>query len=874
MAQGDKFPHLKLSLRGTFRAKFPPGVGKNPEVEQNKLKENRASHVSKLRGSLQRIGALFQVEIERRKREGLPAVDAGAGFVMRIPDGADPDQFAHALGVELVAESQEGFILVASEDVSFQRLDEVLAKFDRGSAGGGAAAALLEIFESPNDPHRIERVLAPNVFEMWPFKDEQAYIFDVSIQTAEGTRSFKTTTVRREKNESDEVLRQRKEAARQKDFSKADDQWANEAENRFVKLSELVQFYKGELLTGVIAAGPTEFASIIQFPDSFQVRAVVSGKGWKDIIWNLPNLFEVCLPDDIEQPLPPNGVGASGEAPEVASPDSQAPAVCVIDSGIQEGHIWLESAIDSETSRCFLPGRNEDEVQDEVQPSGHGTRVAGAVLYPRDVPTNGTVQPVAWLQNARVLDANNQVPRNLPPAKYIEAVVAHFQGSEKATRLYNHSIAANVPCSLLRMSTWATKIDELSHRHDVLFMQAAGNVQNFTGQPNNPGVFEHLQNNHAYPNYLEEASARIANPAQSLQALTVGSVSADAWVGSDKRSFATETNAPSAFSRAGLGIWKSIKPDVVEIGGDYAIANGTASPPTIETETAVELVRAAGDGGPAVSKDAVGTSYAAPKVAHLAARLQRLFPSAPTLLYRGLIVHSARWPEWMNGGGWSADRSLRLVGFGLPSVERATENAEHRITLITPASTTILNKELHLYRVTIPEQLRNRAEDLSLRISVTLSYSSEPRRTRSSRRGYLATWLDWRSSGLGEPFEVFKQRMVADEEKSARDYPQPKWCLHFQGQHGEATETQRGNGTLQKDWATVQAHELPEEFFIAVRAHKGWDHREYGGGAKYCLIVSIEAEDISIPVYTTVAAVNVEIETQVEQEIGVPGITT
>jgi hypothetical protein len=462
----------------------------------------------------------------------------------------------------------------------------------------------------------------------------------------------------------------------------------------------------------------------------------------------------------------------------------------------------------------------------------------------------------------------------LVPAKYVEEVVAHFKATPKQTRLYNHSVAANVPCTHRRMSTWATKIDELAHDQDVLFIQAAGNISRSTGRENNPGILEHLRSGRAYPDYLEQPAARIANPAQSLQALTVGSVAAGAWTGRDKRSFATDVNGPSAFSRSGYGIWNAVKPDVVEIGGDYAIADGALSPPTIETETAVELVRTAGDGGPAVARDDVGTSYAAPKVAHLAAILQRLFPDAPTLLYRGLIVHSARWPSWMNGNGWNADRILKLIGFGLPSPERATENTGYRITLVTPTAITIRNQELHLYRVAIPEELRNRAEDTTLRIAVTLSYSSEPRRTRSSRRGYLATWLDWRSSGLREPFDVFKQRMVAGEEAPARSYSQPDWCLHYFAQHGDANETQRGNGTVQKDWAKVQAHELADEFLIAVRAHKGWDHREGSGGAKYCLIVSIEADDITVPVYSTVASVNAEVEVPVEPEIVVSTTTT
>jgi Subtilase family len=873
MTEGGGFPHLNLTLRDKFRAKFGRGVAPNPEVEENK--NNRANHVDRLRGSLQRIGELFQVEIERRRQAGLPAVDAGVGFVMRIPAGADPDHFAHALGVELVAETDGGFMLVASEDLTFQRLDEILAKFERGSAGGGAAAALLDVFESPDAPHRIERLLTPDVLQLWPFQENQEYIFDVSIQTAVGTRSFSIPRVgKRRKDESAEQHKQRKQAARQQALANADNQWADAAENRFEKLVELVSFYGGEILDGIAAAEPTIVASAIRFPDSFQVRARLSGRGWTDIIRNLQNIFEVCLPDNVEQPLPPSGVGEGEDIPNVTAPDEEAPAVCVVDSGIQEAHIWLEAAMDSETSRCFLPGQAANNIQDEVAPSGHGTRVAGAVLYPRDVPKDGEVKPVAWLQNARVLNAANQIPTDLPPAKYIEEVVAHFKATPKQTRLYNHSVAANVPCTLRRMSTWATKIDELAHDQDVLFIQSAGNILRTTGQQNNPGVLEHLQSGRTYPAYLEQPAARIANPAQSLQALTVGSVAAGAWIGQDKHSFATDINGPSAFSRSGYGIWNAVKPDVVEIGGDYAIADGAPSPPTIETETAVELVRTAGDGGPAVAKDDVGTSYAAPKVAHLAAVIQRLFPDSPTLLYRGLIVHSARWPNWMNGNGWSADRILKLIGFGLPSAERATENTNYRVTLVTPTATTIRNQELHLYRVVIPDELRNRAEDITLRIEVTLSYSSEPRRTRSSRRGYLATWLDWRSSGLGEPFDAFKGRMVADEEVEDRDYPQPNWCLHYFAQHGDANQTQRGNGTVQKDWARVQAHELTEEFFIAVRAHKGWDHREDSGGAKYCLIVSIEAEDVTIPVYATVAAVNVEVEAQVVQEIVLPAGTT
>jgi Subtilase family len=123
------------------------------------------------------------------------------------------------------------------------------------------------------------------------------------------------------------------------------------------------------------------------------------------------------------------------------------------------------------------------------------------------------------------------------------------------------------------MSAWAAKIDELSHLLGVLFVQAAGNIFGTDARPNNPGIHQHLISGNEYPDYLEQAASRVANPAQSLQALTVGSVAGRPWRDDSRRSVATFENSPSAFSRCGLGLWDSIKPDVVEVGGDYARSN-------------------------------------------------------------------------------------------------------------------------------------------------------------------------------------------------------------------------------------------------------------------------------------------------------------
>jgi hypothetical protein len=126
------------------------------------------------------------------------------------------------------------------------------------------------------------------------------------------------------------------------------------------------------------------------------------------------------------------------------------------------------------------------------------------------------------------------------------------------------------------MSSWAAEIDALADEHDVLVIQSAGNILP-TGPVPYPGVKDHLVAGRTYPDYLVERAARVANPGQSLQALTVGSVAYDAFEQGAWRSFATAPAWPSAFSRSGPGIWDVIKPEVVEYGGDFIRTNNPAS---------------------------------------------------------------------------------------------------------------------------------------------------------------------------------------------------------------------------------------------------------------------------------------------------------
>ena len=134
--------------------------------------------------------------------------------------------------------------------------------------------------------------------------------------------------------------------------------------------------------------------------------------------------------------------------------------------------------------------------------------------------------------------------------------------------------------------------------------------------------------------------------------------------------------------------------------------------------------------GPANARDAAGTSFAAPKVARIAASVQHALPDEPSLLHRALIVQSARWPEWaenllveLRSLDPVRDRDrrqqlieqvsevIRWIGYGLPDVGRASSNTDHCTTLITSGAAEIRARECHIYQIPIPDELRSPADD-------------------------------------------------------------------------------------------------------------------------------------------------------------------
>ncbi len=855
-ASDNPFPHLKFQVVHSDRARLNVGGKPNPLTLQ--FKNQRPQHAARLHSAAKKLSALWHaVEIDRSAR-GLPNLPAGRPLLLLVDDTVDIDFLRSAFGFEIVAEEEDGYIIVATEDIDFTELEEILNKFLTSSRGGGSAAKLYNLIESTDE--RLQRILSDTLLAEWPkVKDTDNLVLDISISFV-GPEPI-TDFPPRDGAETDVAFAARKASylARHQRVVQSWDAIQCQRESEF---TQFVTTYHGEVLQFTQTLG----GNVFHLPDCFTVRARVSGACFKDLAQNHPHIFQITEVEPIEEPARDSAQAAIAFVAEIEPPSDDSASVCVMDSGIQENHSYLKPAIVSTESRCFLPGVLPTDTSDYVKPHGHGTRVAGAVLYPRDLPSTGTkITLPCWIHNARVLNAQCALPEQMMPALYMERVVGHYLDPSRArpARIFNHSINSRTSFRPTHMSTWGAAIDKLSYNHDVLIIQSAGNIG-----PRD--VERHLVGGLGYPAYQLEASSRVRNPGQSLCALTVGSVSHVSWNHGQRASMAKQEE-PSAFSTAGTGLWGSIKPDVVEYGGDFVVEQGHPARVFPVSAVACELVRSTLHSPGATSSDDVGTSFAAPKVSFIAAMLAQELPDEPCLLYRALIANSARWPDWAEKVTDEERLSvLRRIGYGIPSVERATTNTEYRVTLVSSGEQRIPAREAHIYHIPVPEVLRQPQEDFLIRIDISLAYASMPRRTRRRVRGYLATVLDWDVSKKGESSASFRNRIFNDGDITAQDGDSIfKWVLRDRSDYGLIQGASRQNSTLQKDWCYIRSHELPPDFCIAVVGHPGWDPSPETK-AKYALAVSFEAVNADLRVYTPIrVALEAQVQVEVEQRIEV-----
>ena len=394
-----QLPHLSLRLVKEGIASAPSGGGGRVSATTLANRGDAGGHGSRLRSSVDAITTNWKEEKKKRKEEGKPELPNAISFILEIdPDFFDADALK-SFGIEVVADLEHGYIIGASADTELSELREKIEQFINSQRGGGKVPEIWEILEGTQRP---EYILSDSLKAEWDcILEQQEYIVDVGISCIDIKEQY-SRCPKRESYNSDENFRQGVSRWLDK-HNLSSQEWDDLYSERTEQLQKFIKQYNGEILRNI--AG--DEIGISRLPDSFSCRVRILGKGLKDLVLNFPYIFDVNEPDEFSAPsVTPNESESDRETFALETPDQNAPRVCVIDSGIQELHPKLRTAIDSNYSKSWVPGEF-GMTADYVRDGGHGTRVAGAILYPRGIPQTDHQQAICWIQNARILDKNN-----------------------------------------------------------------------------------------------------------------------------------------------------------------------------------------------------------------------------------------------------------------------------------------------------------------------------------------------------------------------------------------------------------------------------------------------------------------------------------
>lgn len=829
------FEHLSLRDKKVGKPKVKSAFGRT-SAQTLANKNDPRGHGNRLKQDSDDLQAEWYELIKSRQQAGSPEVSNLSHipiFLRLDPDSFDID-YIKSFGIEIVSEQDAGYIIGVSTD-GFISLHDKIKKLINQQYGGAQVATLWEIESGLQ--WRVSEILAKSLQAKWEQINDKA-IYRVNVSISCNLSPVKPPS--QKDNESESIYDQRLQ------------KWRIQRDDEY---DDKIMYRQNDFQRFVEGLGGRIVDSFIDLNDSFGCKIEISGLGLKDLVLTYQYLFHVYEDPIVDIPESDHFELPSVQGLILNPPVSDAPKVCVIDSGIMEGHQLLVQAIDFDSSYCFIDDQ-ETNVADEVNNGGHGTKVAGAILFPNEIPTSGNFQLSFWLQNAKILSSNKLLSDTMSPAGLMYKIVARYL----PTRIYNLSVANSLPCGRTHMSEWAAALDKLSFDYDVLFVTAVGNIHG-------DSIKNHLLNTTLYPHYLLEDSNHISEPSQSSFSIAVGSVCLDTYEDEDETSFG-QRDDPSSFTKSGPGMWGTIKPDVVEYGGDWARKKVFDNTLSVKASLCPPLVRSTLHGGSFTGRDDKGTSFAAPKATHILATLQQLYPEASSLLYRALLIQSARLPKGKFRHPTETD--IRLYGYGIPSKERAIGNAKNRVTLVSTGD--ISGSKAHLYTVRIPDDLRRQSEVYEVIVEITLSYKAKPRQTRRKTSSYLSTWLTWDSSKLDETYSEFSERVtdyLEDEtvkltQKQSKRRPFP-WCIRPNPLHGNVKNYKRQDSTLQKDWFTIESYNLPEEFSIAVIGHKGWD-KDPEAEAPYAIVVSLEFVSADINVYEQIQLAN-QVEIQIQQQV-------
>lgn len=521
--------------------------------------------------------------------------------------------------------------------------------------------------------------------------------------------------------------------------------------------------------------------------------------------------------------------------PTTSSPED-APGIVVLDDGVVSSHPLLGSA--------FGDGQNFFSNYNTTNGGEHGTKVAGFALYGdvEECLKQGQFTPELRLFSGKVWDSAIIDESEFVENSITEAV--KYFSTHYGCKVFNLSFGdERKPYYGGHVRGLASVLDTLAREYRVLFVVSAGN---YRGTQNGPKDWLR-----EYPQYLFYDEAKLIDPAPAINALTVGSL-ARVEVSREAQRYPSDPayqpiarkDQPSPFSRTGPGPGGAIKPDVVEYGGNFSIdvRRGMHQVNTVadglgEITTSANFAK----GNPFVIDR--GTSFSAPKVANLAARILTIFPQASPEFLRALIVAHAHWPEstaQLFGG--DEQKILQCVGNGLPDANSVLYSTEKRVTLF---SEEIISGETHhFYEIPLPSDFLSSGRR-TRSVRVALAHTPMVRRTRI---GYKASTVDFRivqEASIERLVNVFRHAARNEREDIIHEID---GC--------RPSRSVRNKGTVQAATVTIKqpSKKWKEQklFLVVTRKVEPWALNEFDSEPYALVVVLSEDSNQNVQFYTQI----------------------
>lgn len=542
-------------------------------------------------------------------------------------------------------------------------------------------------------------------------------------------------------------------------------------------------------------------------------------------------------------------------------PADSAPAVCLLDTGVNRGHPLLSSALSEGDVHAYDPRWRVDDHE------GHGTALAGVALYgdlAGALAGQEEVQLRHRLESVKILPPAGENDPRLWGAITDEAVARAELVAPARARAICLAVTATKGSDAGRPSSWSAALDKLAAGYETgtrrLICVSAGNVE--------------LEKFADYP--ASNETQGVLDPAQAWNAITVGAVANRTQITEPDRSGWKPIAAYGDLGPASSTslTWNAnaswpLKPDLLMDGGNAAIdPSGTQvdSPDSLSLLTTHRLpigrqFTTTGD-----------TSAATALAARFAARLHAQHPDYWPETIRALMIHSARWTDAMIKRYPASKRSeiehrLRCCGHGVPQEDVAFASALNDATVIIQqelqpfgervkdGKKEYVTRDLHLHSLPWPAEVLRKLGDAELKLRVTLSYFIEPspgdRGGESSYRyGSFGLRFDLKTPTESEKDFVRRvNRQARDEDgKATSKGDSDRWTL--------GTDL-RAKGSVHSDtWEGIGA-ELADKGMIAVFPAIGWWKERHHLGrwatkARYALVLSIQARELDVDVYTPI----------------------